>query len=390
MSDESIRSAANPVVDGGIWQQVINLTHDIAYIVSPEGLYLDVNPQLCRVFRQPREKVVGTRYSTHLDRDNAVMAERILREIVARRAPERSTRTFQLPGVDPQTYEVMESPLIREGKVWAVAGIGREISQEIVLERKLWDTVENRHAAVDFALRTSLGLVKGYVYTLGQNHAMDESRRTRYVTIIEDEIDHLAKIIEDMLDVRRMESGDYEIERDIVDLSESIHIAVQQCAEDADRREIQVKETIPDNLNPLYVAREALTRIMLNLVQNAIQHTLHSGAVDVTVEDHEAYVEVMVRDNGVGIPENELPFVFDKYYRGKSSAASPVQGTGLGLAITRTLVEALGGRIWVSSQIGSGTEFRVVLPRRPISSGEVSETEFWKASSAETETPSTT
>jgi PAS domain S-box-containing protein len=369
-------------MDAQTWQQVLNATPDIAYIISAEGIYLDANPQLCRVLRQPREKVLGSRFTAYLERDYCAMAERVLKDIVTRNVPERSTRAYQIPGNDAHTFEVMECPLVRNGSVWAVAGVGREITQEIVLERKLWDTVESRHTAVDFALRTSLGLVKGYVYTLGQNHAMDDVRRARYVAVIEDEIDHLAKIIEDMLDVRRLESGDYEIANDIVDLGECAASVIRQCTEEAERREIRVALEVPAELNPLYSAREAITRILLNLVQNAIQHTLHSGTVRVEVQDHEAYVEVIVRDNGVGIPENEIPLIFDKYYRGKSSAASPVQGTGLGLAITRTLVEALGGRILVNSRIGSGTEFRVILPRRSVSSGDGSESEFWKLSSA--------
>jgi PAS domain S-box-containing protein len=371
-----------------VWQIVIETIPDIAYLLDPYGVYLDVNPHLCKVLRLTREKLIGSRMAAHLERDHVALAERVIKNIVERRTTERSTRTYPLAGGDSSTFEVLETPLVQDGKVWAIAGIGRDVTQEIVLERKLWDTSESRQTAVDFALRTSLGLVKGYVYTLGQSHGMDEERRSRYVHIIEEEIDHLAKIIEDLLDVRRLENGDYAVEEEIVDLSECLSYVLRQCEEEAERREIKLTVHAPEKINPLYAPREAVMRILFNLVQNAIHHTLHAGAVDIEAQDHEAYVEIAVRDNGVGIPENELPYVFDKYYRAKSSTVSPIQGTGLGLTITRTLVEAMGGRVWVTSKVGAGSEFRVVLPRKPVSTNDVSETEFWKLSSVFPETAS--
>jgi two-component system, OmpR family, sensor histidine kinase ResE len=319
--------------------------------------------------------------TAHLDRDFQVMTERALSEIVLRRISQRSTRTYQIPGADPLTFEVVESPLVRDGRVWAIAGVGRDITQEVTLERKLWDRAETRQSVVDFALRTSLGLVKGYVYTLGQNHAMDDVRRIRYVSIIEEEIERLAKIIEDLLDVRRMESGNFEVQSEVVDLAECVQFAVRHCTEEAERGEITLKVRLPETPSPVYAPREALARVVLNLLQNGVHYTLHGGEVSLEVEEHEAYVEIFVRDNGVGIPENELPYIFDKYYRGRNGGAASAQGTGLGLMIARTLVEAMGGQILVTSRVGVGSEFRVVLPRRPVSSGDAGEAEYWKLSS---------
>jgi two-component system, OmpR family, sensor histidine kinase ResE len=372
----------NAPLDATSWRQVIETAADIIYVLSPDGTILDANPRFCRVFKQPREKVVGSRIVTHLDRDQVALTERLLREIVERKSSERSTRSWQLAGSEGQTFEVMETPLIREGKVWAIAGIGREVTQEIVLEHKLWDTVESRQSAVDFALRTSLGLIKGYIYTLGQNAGMNDHRRARYVKIIEEEIDHLAKIIEDLLDVRRIESGDLELPLAIIDLNDCVHGVFEECEADAERRQIQLVANLPDKANPLSLPRDALHRVLFNLVQNAILHTLHSGVVTVDVHDQEAYVEFAVKDNGTGISESEVPYIFDKYFRGKDATASTVQGTGLGLAITRMLLSAMGGKIWVTSKVGVGSEFHVVLPRRPVGLDEVVETQPWKPASA--------
>jgi two-component system sensor histidine kinase ResE len=375
-------NAAAPKSDTGLYRQIVETTPDIVYVLSPDGVIVEANPQLCHLLRQPREKLLGVKITTHLERDYEALAERVLAEIVERRLPQRSTRTYRVSGSEPQTYEVMESPLLRDGRVWAIVGIGREITQEVVLERKLWDNRESRQWSVDFALRTALGLVKGYIYTLCQGGVADEERRSRYERVIEDEIDHMSKIIEDMLDIRRLEGSDLSLSGEVVQVGECIAHVMLQFADEAQRRDIELAVDVSRTMNPICLPREALLRVLHNLVQNAIHYTLHHGRVLVEARDHESYVEIHVRDNGVGIPDDEIPFIFEKYYCGKNSSMSPAQGSGLGLAVCRTLVEAMGGKIWVSSRVGAGSDFGVVIPRQPFGVNEPGESELWKLSSA--------
>ena len=382
MTGSETTGAAGIKNDAALLRQVVETTPDIVYVLNPDGVIVEANPQLCRLLRQPREKLLGVKITTHLERDYVPLAERVLMEIVERRAPQRSTRTYRVAGAEPQTYEVMESPLLREGRVWAIAGIGREITQEVVLERKLWDSRESRQWSIDFALRTALGLVKGYIYTLCQGGVADEERRARYGRVIEDEIDHISKIIEDMLDIRRLEGADLSLSGDVVQVGKCIAHVMLQFADEAQRRDIELAVDAPRDMNPLCVPREALLRVLYNLVQNAIHYTLHHGRVLVEARDHESYVEIHVRDNGVGIPDDEIPFIFDKFYCGKNTMTSPAQGTGLGLAVSRTLVEAMGGKIWACSRVGAGSDFGVVIPRQPFGVNESGEPELWKLSSA--------
>jgi two-component system, OmpR family, phosphate regulon sensor histidine kinase PhoR len=360
-----------------VWQQLAEATTDILYVISPQGDYRDVNPRLCKVLQQPREKLMGSRVTALLSHDEAALTERALQDIVAQRSALRFTRTYLLPGGETRVFEVCECPLMKDGQVAAVAGIGREITQEVTLEHKLWDAAESRRAGVDFALRTSLGLVKGYVCTLRQTTVMDETRRERYVRILEEEIDHLAKMIEDMLDVQRLENGEWEPQCEVMDLVECLRLAHAQCEDEAARRNIELRLETPAVLDPLYAPQEAVARILLNLLQNAVQYTMDGGRVVVAVQDHDAYVDVIFKDSGIGIPESELPYIFDKFYRGRSSAAAPGQGTGMGLAISRMLIEALGGRITVTSRVGKGSEFRAVFPRRPLDQTAVGRTNSW-------------
>ena len=355
------------------WSDVIHSSRDIIYMLRPDGTYMDVNQQLIRVLRRPREAIVGAHCTTHLDKEHAVLAERVLKELVGRRSMERSTRVFHIPGAEPQTYEVIETPLIRNGEVWAIAGVGRDITQEAALEHKLWDKVETQRYALDFALRTSLGLVKGYIYTLGQGGNLSDDRRLRYTRIIEEEIDHLSKIIDDILDFRRLEVGNYEFNEEVVQLGDCVSLVKRQFEEEAHRREIELIVHVPEQMDPLYLFPEAVNRVLINLMQNAIDHTLHSGRVELEIQDNDLYVDIIVRDNGAGIPESELPYIFEKYYRGKGSESEAAQGVGMGLAITKVLVIAMGGKIWAKSEEGTGSEFRVMLPRRLYNSSDAEE-----------------
>ncbi|RQV93945.1 ATP-binding protein [bacterium] len=111
-------------------------------------------------------------------------------------------------------------------------------------------------------------------------------------------------------------------------------------------------------------------------MQNAIHHTMHSGKIEVIVNDSDDYIDISVRDNGMGIPEKDLPYIFEKYYRGGGSTDAAAPGAGLGLAVTKILVSALGGKIWATSKPGEQTEFRFVLPRRVgVDNSELSDTE---------------
>jgi len=114
MTGSETTGAAGIKNDAALLRQVVETTPDIVYVLNPDGVIVEANPQLCRLLRQPREKLLGVKITTHLERDYVPLAERVLMEIVERRAPQRSTRTYRVAGAEPQTYEVMESPLLRE------------------------------------------------------------------------------------------------------------------------------------------------------------------------------------------------------------------------------------------------------------------------------------
>lgn len=358
--DTELQSAAAWSAD---WQEIVKHSPDWMYVLSQAGIIIDCNPQMCRALKVPKEKVVGTPLTNWVSREDRTLAQRGLEQLKNKRPQVRTTRVMQAVDRTFITVEAIEIGFMREGELAQVSGVARDISEEVVLERKLWDAGDSHEQAVDFALRTSLGLVKGYVYALGQSPDLDVHRRRRYIAVIEEEIEHLAKLVDDLLDVQKLDPASLDMRGEYVDPLACVRSAIAELQAEADRREIEVLNSGPETALPLYGTLEVVRRIALNLIQNAIQHTQHSGRVHVEWTDHNEWAELRVRDNGNGIPEQILPHIFDRFYRGPGQQGdSP--GIGLGLAVTQMFVRAMGGKISVQSALGKGSEFTVVLPRR--------------------------
>jgi PAS domain S-box-containing protein len=333
------------------------------YVLNPDGTIIDANPQCCRALKVSKEQLIGTPILNWTAREDRDLAQRGYERLRNKQPQLRTTRRLQASDRTMLTVEALEIPHSHEGELVQISGVARDISEEVTLERKLWDSGDQHEQTLDFALRTSLGLMKGYVYALGQAPDADIHRRRRYVAVIEEEIEHLGKLIEDVLDMQKLDPAQLDMRGEYVDPVECVRSAVSQLESEAARREIEVLCQVPESCKPLYGTVEIIRRIAVNLIQNAIQHTLHDGCVQVELADRDDWVELRVRDHGAGIPEQALPHIFDRFYRGPQSAHD-TPGVGLGLAVTQMFVTALGGKIWVRSGPDTGTEFTVVLPRR--------------------------
>jgi two-component system sensor histidine kinase BaeS len=147
------------------------------------------------------------------------------------------------------------------------------------------------------------------------------------------------------------------------DLRDPVQATVQALSEVAVARGVALDSEVPGEPVELRFDRERVIQLLTNLVGNALKFTPRGGAVSVTVHEADASVTIEVADTGPGIPAEELPHVFERFYRGTNTGEARASGSGLGLAIVRSIVEMHGGEIEVASVIGEGTEFRITLPR---------------------------
>jgi two-component system, OmpR family, phosphate regulon sensor histidine kinase PhoR len=183
-------------------------------------------------------------------------------------------------------------------------------------------------------------------------------------------IQGLLELINDLLDVAKMEAGYGQLEQVPLDLREILGELVELLRERAASQQVILKLSVADGLPLIQADRRSMEEVFGNLVSNAINYSPDGGEVRIDVISRGDYLEVVVQDQGIGIEAEELPKIFDKFYRVKSPKTRQVIGTGLGLALVKGLIEAHRGTVDVESEIGAGTTFRVKLPTAGAAKGE--------------------
>ena len=208
-------------------------------------------------------------------------------------------------------------------------------------------------------LRSPLTSVKGFTSTLLHRwERFSDDQKLEMLTTVNMDADRVTRLIRELLDVSRIDAGKLELRRQEFDLPAMAAGIVGRFEIQHDRHRFEV--SFPDRFPRVYADPDKVEQVLTNLVENAVKYS-EGGTVTVTGSATDHAVEVAVADEGVGIPSDQLPLIFTKFYR-RAGLGAP-SGTGLGLFIARGLVEAHGGRIWADSAPGRGTELRFRLPR---------------------------
>jgi two-component system phosphate regulon sensor histidine kinase PhoR len=217
---------------------------------------------------------------------------------------------------------------------------------------------------VSHELKTPLASITAYCEMLADGEADDEQMRREFCSVIQSQADRLNRLIEDILNTARIESGLIRVEKKPVSLTILIEEQLQMIRSYAAEKNIEVTGQEPIVFDQVYVDRDMLSQVVVNLLSNAVKYTSAGGSVRIETEVDEIsrVVRVSVSDTGVGIPEEEIEHVFDKFYRAGANKGQ-AKGTGLGLNLVKQIVEKVhGGRVFVSSRPGVGSTFGFELP----------------------------
>jgi PAS domain S-box-containing protein len=267
-----------------------------------------------------------------------------------------------------------------DGTVVGASKIARDISerQRAEEERQRLLTVardasrlkDEFLATLSHELRTPLNAIVGYVRMMQSDLLTGEKRRRAMDTVARN-VTSLTQIVEDVLDVSRIISGKIRLDVQPVDLSPVIRDAVETARPAADAKSIRLVTIVDPRTPPISGDPERLQQILWNVLSNAVKFTEKGGEVQVRLERVNSHVEIVVSDTGIGIPEEFLPHVFDRFRQADAGINRVRGGLGLGLAIARHLVEIQGGRIFAASEgPGMGATFRIELPLRSAQAGE--------------------
>jgi len=220
---------------------------------------------------------------------------------------------------------------------------------------------------VSHDLRTPLAAVRAMIEAITDGVVTDPPTVARFHTTMSREILTLSALIDDLFELSRLESGQIALSLAPVAVSELIAEVVEGLTVQAAAQDVRLSADVDAAVGDVVLDRPAVRRVLTNLVGNAIRHTPADGMIGVSAHPTPEGIRVDVSDTGEGIAAEDLPRVFERFYRGDKSRNRGTGGAGLGLAIARGFIEAHGGRIWVESEPGQGSRFSFVLPDMPDS-----------------------
>ena len=213
-------------------------------------------------------------------------------------------------------------------------------------------------------LRTPLNAIIGFSEVLTERMFGElNDKQAEYLKDIHASGQHLLSLINDILDLSKIEAGRMELEATDFDLPSAIDNALTLVRERASRRGIRLGSTVDPRLGMIGGDERKVKQVLLNILSNALKFTPEGGRIDVGARLHDEVAEVSVADTGIGIAPADQDAVFEEF-RQVGTADKKAEGTGLGLALSRKFIELHGGRIWVKSQVGQGSTFTFTLPVR--------------------------
>lgn len=261
-------------------------------------------------------------------------------------------------------WSVHMAPLYSEDSIRGAVAVLRDVTEEVKLEKMRRDFVAN----VSHEIRTPLSMMQGYSEALLDGMASSPEESSELVQVIHDESLRMGRLVKDLLDLARMEAGHTDMKKTQVDMGELLERMYRKFSVRAKERGIILELNCTEDTLMLKEADEdKLEQVLTNLLDNAFRHTPADRHISMlassAVLEGRRMLEINIRDEGMGIPPEDLPYIFDRFYKAdKARVRGESGGTGLGLAIVKNIVESHHGTVSASSKLGEGTTFTLRLP----------------------------
>jgi two-component system, OmpR family, phosphate regulon sensor histidine kinase PhoR len=268
---------------------------------------------------------------------------------------ERVERRLTLPAAQTHSFEVLAGPLAGPSTPGALA-ILHDVTQLERLERVRKDFVAN----VSHELRTPLAAIHGYAETLLEGALEDQANKRKFVEVILAQANRLANIASDLLTLSELESG-RTVQPQVVSVRAALESALRTVESSARGRNVTLHCAEIDDLN-VTGNQLRLEQVFVNLLDNAVKFNRPHGEVRVEVHSIDSDARIMIADTGIGIPAEDLPRMFERFYRVEKARSREMGGTGLGLSIVKHAVEQMGGSVAVESRVGEGSRFTLTIP----------------------------
>lgn len=318
------------------------------------------NPAAERMFGMGQDSITGRKLDSFSNlRDvSAIIAQALVdgktvRRELEMRAPVRLELNAYASPVNDQ-----------DGKTCGALVVLRDVTEY----RRLLEMRKDFVANVSHELRTPVASVRAVVGALQSGAIDDPDAAGRFLGSLDSEIERLSRLLEELLNLSELESGKKGLCRSLVPVRKLAEEAAHDLLSRAEEASLSIRISLAEEMIA-FIDGQQFRQVMVNLLDNAIKYTPGGGFIEVFGREADDFITVSVRDTGVGIPMQHLDRIFERFYRVDKGRSRKMGGTGLGLAIVQNIVEAHGGRVMVESEVGQGSTFTIVLPKRDDGDG---------------------
>lgn len=316
-----------------------------------DGELIHINPEA--------KKLINRRFYDDLKFDTffkEINADITMGNLIYIKDSEKTERQADIGG---RIVKFTFAPFSKENKIGGILVVVHDITSQQKLEMSRREFVAN----VSHELRTPLTTVKSYAETLMDMPDADPGLQNKFLGTIAAEADRMTRIVKDLLTLSRLDEGQYEVRPfERFELSSFVEGISERMYFPAKEKHQSLRYFAPEE--PFYIMsdKDKLEQVIINIISNAIKYTPENGRIEVYAGKLYTEAFIKVRDNGIGIPEENLPRIFERFYRVDKARSRETGGTGLGLAIAKQIMNQLGGNITINSTLGKGTEVIVALP----------------------------
>jgi two-component system phosphate regulon sensor histidine kinase PhoR len=335
-------------------RRILEAMHEGVVVVDRDGRIVLVNPALRSTLLLGADAVGKLLIETVRHAELDTLVER------AREAPDPDEPPveIELPGLKPRRLLVQVAPLSGDDEGLLLVFV--DVTELRRLESLRRDFVAN----ASHELRTPIAAVRSATETLQTGALGDPVAASRFLDIIERNAQRLQSLVEDLLELSKLESNEFKLKRERVDLNRVVPLVLALFRERAEKKGVRLASELSASLPAVEGDARALEHVLSNLVDNAVKYCPSGARIVVSAVGEEARVRLVVADNGPGISAEHLPRVFERFYRVDAGRSRELGGTGLGLSIVKHMVETMRGKVSVDSAVGKGSTFTVSLQRR--------------------------
>src|SRR6266487_2260953 len=332
-------------------QTIFSAMHDALLVVDSNRYVILANETFRKLFALP-EISEGTPL-LEIVRDATL--DRVIEDAFDRGGPVRSELALDGSQIELDAVATRNDA----GEITGALVLFHDITELTKMDQVRRDFVAN----VSHELRTPLSILRGYIETLLDSPKTPREELTRILRVMERHSDRLELLVEDLLTLAQLESGNPNLQMGTVDLSSFLPEMVRDWEKKLTSKQLNMVVDVPPDLSPIRVDRTRLQEAVYNLLDNAVKYSREHGEIRLRARQRDGEIELTVSDDGIGIAKEDLPRIFERFYRAdKARSPDKVRGTGLGLAIVKHIAQLHGGRVEAESELDKGTIIRVVLP----------------------------